>query len=102
MSKNRDELEFLWDPLKAQRNLRKHGVSFAGAAEVFLDPLALSVPDPEHSDREERWVTVGVSGGVLLVVIHTFQEISSGRARIRIISARRATRSEIRRYQEWI
>gem|GEM_PF-671605 len=101
MTNRRSELDFDWDRIKAERNFRKHRTSFADATEVFLDPLALSVPDREHSHGEERWVTVGQRpSGDYLVVIHTFDEISSNRARVRIISSRLATRAEIRRYQE--
>jgi len=68
---------------------------------VFLDPFAASVPDDEHSESEQRWVTLGLSGsGLLLVVIHTFEELDAGSATVRVISARRATASEMRDYKE--
>lgn len=91
---------FSWDPRKAEANRRKHGVSFEDAATVLADPLALTVYDEEHSETEERWVTVGeaVSGG-LLVVSHTFEELSPQEAAVRIISARPATASERRAYE---
>lgn len=64
------------------------------------DPLALSVYDEEHSDEEERWVTPGhAENGQLMVVIHTYQEISPSNAVIRIISARQATKLEKRQYE---
>ena len=92
---------FEWDPIKAKQNLRKHKVSFGTAATVFLDRLAVSVPDDEHSETEERWVTLGQPRlGSLLVVIHTFRELAGQGVTIRIISARPATRRERERYEE--
>ena len=65
-------MNFEWDPRKAEINLRKHGVSFDEAGSVFLDRLALSGPDPEHSVGESRYITFGVSSlGRLLAVSHT-------------------------------
>ena len=85
-----------WDPAKAANNLRKHGVSFEEASSVFYDPLAVTGADPDHSETEERLVTFGMSpDGQLLVVSHT----ERGEA-IRIISARTATRTERRIYEE--
>jgi uncharacterized DUF497 family protein len=94
------QFKFEWDPQKAISNLTKHSVAFSQASSVFLDPLATSVAD-EHSEGERRWVTLGVSGaGMLLVVIHTWEEGGPGSAAVRIISARRATPSEMRDYEE--
>ena len=92
---------FEWDPIKAKKNLRKHRLSFDRAAEVFADPLAISIADEEHSKWEERWVSIGRdrSGGVL-VLVHTFTEVSAEECKIRIISARKATRREVRQYEE--
>jgi len=91
---------FAWDPAKATVNRRKHGVSFEQAAGVFRDPLAMSRYDEEHSEGEERWVTLGVGeNGVLLVVSHTFEELSEQEARVRLISAREATAPERRQYE---
>lgn len=85
-----------WDPEKAERNLQKHGVAFDEAASVFLDPLALTYSDPDHSAEEEREITIGVSGKErLLFVSHC--ERADG---LRIISARKATRQERRQYEE--
>ena len=68
-------LAFDWDPAKAARNRRKHGVRFDEAMTVFRDPLALSIPDFESSADEERWVTLGQAGtGILLLVVHTWSE----------------------------
>lgn len=95
------QFKFDWDAQKASSNLEKHGVAFPQAASVFLDPLAATVPDDEHSEGEQRWVTLGLSGaGTLLVVIHTFQEMERGAAAVRIISARRAKPVEMRDYEE--
>lgn len=92
---------FEWDSNKARENLRKHKVSFDRAAEVFVDPLAISIVDEEHSEEEERWVSLGMDRrGSILVLIHTFSEVSTDESRIRIISARKATKREARHYKE--
>ena len=97
------ELHFEWDPVKAAGNRREHRVSFDLAATVFHDPLATSIPDEEHSETEDRWITLGeAENGRLLVVIHTYQEIDPTAAKVRIISARRATRHEQRQYEAGI
>ena len=91
------DLQYEWDPEKAELNRRKHGVSFELACHVFEDPQHLSVQD-RHVDGEERWVSIGLVGAVLvLVVAHTVRE-RDGSELIRIISARRATSGERRRY----
>jgi uncharacterized DUF497 family protein len=91
--------EFEWDPGKARANHRKHGVPFEEAATVFLDPRALSVYDEEHSQQEDRWITLGFSStGRILVVSHTFQTIGADRCRVRIIMSRRASRRERGQY----
>ena len=92
---------FAWDPAKAAANRRKHGVSFEQATGVFRDPLALSRYDEDHGEGEERWVTLGVNEtGSLLVVSHTFEELSEQEARVRLISAREATAHERRQYED--
>jgi uncharacterized protein len=94
-------IEFDWDPAKAESNRRKHGVTFEEAMGVFRDPLALSVPDNESGQGEERWVTIGRNpASNLLLVVHTYIELSAEQAAIRIISARRPTRHETRQYEE--
>ncbi len=91
---------FEWDQAKATGNQRKHGISFDLAATIFNDPLILSIPDKEHSETEERWITMGqAANGKLLVVVHTYREIDSQAASVRIISARLATKQEQRQYQ---
>ena len=93
--------EFEWDPTKARNNFRKHGVNFERAAEVFRDPLALTIPDDEHSMTEARWITMGKdTRGRYVVVVHTFVPLRDETARIRIISARRPTKTEARAYEE--
>lgn len=91
---------FDWDANKALANWHKHAVSFELAATVLRDPLALSRYDVEHSEVEERWITLGLAEtGQLLVVVHTVEEISEQEARVRIISARFATAHERRQYE---
>lgn len=93
--------DFDWDANKARANLKKHQVPFRAATSVFRDPLALTIYDTEHSDDEERWVTLGrAANGQVLVVVHTSEEISATEQRIRIISARRADKLEIRDYEQ--
>ncbi len=87
-------MDFQFDPAKAAGTLRKHGVSFADAEAVFMDPLALHRIDPD-AEGEERFVAIGAgSTGHLLIVVYTLR----GEA-IRLISARRATPVEIRAYE---
>lgn len=94
------ELEFEWDSRKASWNHRKHGVSFDEAKTAFLDENARLMSDPEHSDDEERFVLLGLSTRLrLLVVCHCYRKRSDA---IRIISARRADRSERRQYSEFL
>jgi uncharacterized DUF497 family protein len=91
---------FEWDPMKAFSNLSKHGVSFDHAATVFLDADALTVYDEANSLTEERWFTLGFDmAGNLLAVAHTYQ-ILEGAIRIRIISARKATKRERQAYED--
>ena len=80
-------------------NLRKHGVSFELAATVFSDSLSISMPDEEHSESEERWVTMGQArNGQLIVVCHTSHRHEDA-WKVRIISARPATRNERRAFE---
>ena len=93
--------DFEWDAAKARTNLRKHGVSFRSATAVFRDPLALTTYDDEHSETEERWVTLGrAQNGPYLVVVHTVAQVSEAEIHIRIISARAADRQEIQDYEQ--
>ena len=91
---------FDWDPAKEASNVRKHGVSFRRGASVFRDPNQLSLYDEEHSETEDRWVTMGINGGgVLRVVVHTFEQTDQDSIEIRIISARKATKREAEQYR---
>jgi hypothetical protein len=87
---------FEWDPRKDFTNRQKHGVGFEEASTVFDDPLSVTIPDPDHSIHEDRFVIVGASSDHgLLVVVHTMRG-----ERIRLISARAATKHEKRSYEE--
>jgi uncharacterized DUF497 family protein len=89
-------VQFSWDPRKAATNTRKHGVSFEEASSALSDRFSLTGADPDHSSEESRWITFGESiRGRLLAVSHTEQGDM-----IRIISARLATRTERKLYEE--
>ena len=93
------QYNFDWNPARARENLRKHGISFERATQVFLDPFAISIYDEEHSDEEDRWVTLAKDKSeTLLVVSHTFRELDLENYSIRLISARRVTRREGKQY----
>jgi uncharacterized DUF497 family protein len=90
------ELAFQWDPKKEALNQEKHGVSFEEAKSVFYDESAKLIHDPDHSEDEDRFILLGFSSTLrLLVVCHCFRENEST---IRIISARKATKSEAKYY----
>ncbi len=93
--------DFEWDPRKAKGNIRNHRISFERASTIFRDPQLLSIPDEEHSDFEERWIRLD-ENGILLVIVHTFKRMRSRSARIRIISARKATKGESKKYEDGI
>jgi uncharacterized DUF497 family protein len=94
------QYQFEWDPAKARQNTRKHRITFERGATVFLDPNALSLFDDQHSEEEERWITLGLDEtGVLLVLSHTYHEETENSARVRLISARKATKNEKKQYQ---
>ncbi len=96
---SRPTLRFDWDETKDASNLLKHGIGFSAASMVFDDPLQLSVQDRDI-DGEERWQTIGMAGGVvLLLVAHTFED-EDGEEVVRIISARKARIGERRRYED--
>jgi len=90
------DLGFEWDPKKAVANERKHKVSFEEASSVFADPLATTIFDPLHSDDEDRFVSIGISGKGRLVVVN----FTDRGERIRIISARVASKQERKQYEE--
>lgn len=90
------KLNFEWDETKAKANLRSHRVSLDEAATVFSDPLSITILDPDHSANEQRYIDIGTSDkGRVLVVAYTERG-----ANVRIISCRKATPTERRRYEE--
>ncbi len=90
-------MRFTWDENKNQLNIRKHGIDFGDAAYVFSDPFALSIPDDEHSEMEERWLLLGKNlNEQMLLVVHTFRYDDV----VRIISARKATATETATYMK--
>jgi uncharacterized DUF497 family protein len=89
-------LQFEWDPEKASKNRRKHGVTFEEAATVFADFLSATIPDPDHSDREDRFIIIGVSKKQRPLIV-SFTERGN---QIRIISARELTPTERKQYEE--
>lgn len=94
------DYEFEWEDAKAESNLAKHGVDFMDAMSVLLDSLAMTRFDDEHSDDEERWVSVGRAGNdQLLLMVHTFSVTGPNTALVRLISARPATRREREQYE---
>ena len=94
------EITFDWSNRKASENKRKHGVSFEEAKTAFLDENARLIPDPEHSDEEDRFILLGLSIQLrLLLVCHCYREDDDV---IRIITARKADRSEQRQYSEYL
>jgi uncharacterized protein len=89
------DLAFEWDEDKAVRNLRKHKISFEEAKTVFADPLSMTINDPKHSLKERRFIDIGMSAaGNVLVVSYTERD------KIRLISCRRASKTELKIYEE--
>ena len=87
--------EFEWDDEKAKSNLKKHRVAFEEGATIFNDPIIATIPDPDHSEDEERFISIGRSvQNRLLVLVHTFRD-----ERIRLISCRKATTAERKTYE---
>ena len=91
--------DFEWDPRKARSNIRNHRISFERASTIFRDPHLLSIPTKSIVKTKNDGID---ESGSVLVLIHTFRKISRFLIRIRIISARKATKSEIRTYEEGI
>ena len=89
-------MEFEWDDTKAEINLKKHEVRFSEAATVWLDSSALEMPDPDHSQSEERWIRLGFSKEARMLIVVYVEKIEG--ERIRIISARKATPPESKQY----
>ena len=95
-----DEIDFSWDDRKERENQRKHGVSFEEATTVFADENARLKHDPDHSQDEDRFVLLGFSAKLrILVVAHAYRK---GEKEVRIISARKATRKERRQYGQFL
>lgn len=93
---------FIWDPHKADQNVKKHGVSFEVAQTIFDDPLHISIPDSKMQ-YEERWTTMGQSVmNQFLIVVHTYVVGKTDLETIRIISARKATKKERKQYEEGV
>ncbi|MCF6157073.1 MAG: BrnT family toxin [wastewater metagenome] len=87
-------------PKKDKVNKRKHNITFLEACHVFADKYMLTLYNDKHSEKEDRWITIGQAlNNQILVVVHTFRKIK-GREFVRIISARKATKNEIKQYFE--
>lgn len=94
------QLNFVWDQRKSSVNRKKHGVSFEEAEAVFYDPNARLISDPDHSDEEDRFILLGLSEKLrVLIVCHCYRQDDT---LIRIISARKADRQEIGIYEEYL
>ena len=91
-------LKFEWDENKNRANIKKHGFSFAEATHIFRDPNALYMPDPDHSESEERWLGLGSLRNLTLVVTVFVDRSESNEQIIRIISARKASKAEKQQY----
>ena len=89
-------LEFEWDPAKAELNLKEHGISFDEATTVFRDTLSITISDPDHSGSEDRFIDIGMSHRMQLLVV----SYTERKDKIRIINARRAMRAERKNYEE--
>lgn len=93
--------EFEWDENKAKINLAKHKVSFDEGRTIFTDPFLITIPDDEHSDHEERFISMGKSTSEkILLVVHLERHIKLNHVLIRIISCRKATATERKIYEE--
>lgn len=93
-------ITFEWDPVKAQSNVKKHGITFEEAKTVFDDDFARLLHDPDHSEEEERFILLGMSYTLkILTVVHCYRDHDGV---IRIISARESTKNEARQYKEFL
>ena len=94
------QYNFEWDPTKAKINNKKHGVSFEEATTVFRDPNAVTIYDEDHIGLEERWITTGLSvSGRLIIVCHTYFDLSEDTVILRVYSARKTTIKEKKQYR---
>jgi len=92
-----NSLRFEWEPRKASANLKKHGISFEEAKSVFYDERARLISDPDHSEDEDRFILLGLSYSLrVILVCHCYR--SKGNV-IRIISARKASNTELKAYE---
>ena len=95
------KLIFDWDAKKARSNIKKHKISFDEAKTIFLDPYLMTYPDRLHSFHEERYISIGYSiRNRILLVVHTEREETENAVVVRIISSRKATPEERRKYEE--
>ncbi len=93
-------IRFDWDKNKSESNFKKHGVSFMEATSVFDDDEARLIFDPEHSENEDRFVLLGISCSLkVLIVVHRYNDVDNV---IRLISARKATKSEEKQYKGYL
>ncbi len=93
-------MKFIWDPAKEKINIRKHKMSFTESCYVFADQYSLSLFDEQHSEDEDRWITLGQTpNGKIFTVVHTFSKMAEIEV-IRIISSRKTTKKEARKYLE--
>jgi len=91
-------MQFVWSAIKASQNLKKHNVSFEEAQTVFYQPTTKVAHDPEHSESEDRFLAIGYSSlSKLLIVVHCYKDEEET---IRIISARKTTKTEKRQFEE--
>lgn len=94
------KINFSWDDSKAQSNIAKHGISFEEAKTVFDDDNARLIYDPDHSEDENRFILLGLSCTLkILTVVHCYRDNENN---IRIISARKSTKSEAKQYKEYL
>ncbi len=91
-------MDFVWDDMKAESNLKKHGVRFTEAASIWLDSNSIEIPDKDYSDNEDRWVRMGFSKNLRVLVVVFAEKIED--EQIRIISARKANKLEQKTYSE--
>ena len=91
-------MKFVWDPAKEKINIQKHKITFTESCYVFADQYSLTLFDKQHSENEDRWITLGQTpNGKILLVVHTFRKIDDMEV-IRFISSRKATRKEAKEY----
>jgi uncharacterized DUF497 family protein len=94
------QYNFEWDSNKAKSNKKKHAISFEEAATIFHDPNAITIFDEDHYEKEERWITIGISTtGRLLIVGHTYFELSEDTVILRLYSARKTISKEKNQYR---